>query len=103
VDKYGYEFLTQFAAQQPTYLCEGFPQLMAMGFAGANATHLVAPAGIAAIAFDNSSIPQFAFPADNDPFATYAMYAAIFQQAKRPETAKLYVNWLLERESPVGA
>jgi len=101
VDKYGFEYLTKFAAQNPTIVCDGFAQFNAIGFGISNATAAVAPGGIASIVYGNESIPKFAFPSNDDPFSTYAMYMAIFKKAKMPETAKLYVNWLLEKESPV--
>lgn len=42
---------------------------------------------------------RFAFPADNDPWTGWAQTAAIFKNAGHPETAKLYLNWLLNEDN----
>ena len=97
MDKYGEQYLAQLATQQPIYVCEGSSQFVMLG----NGTATVAVSAFASISLGNSSGIKFAFPEDNDPFATYAVYAAIFKQTTRPETAKLYINWLLQKESPV--
>ena len=94
------DYLTQFAAQQPMLVCDGMPQLGAVGMFPSNLTASVGVAAFASFDFGNGSVPRLAFPEDDDPFATYATYGAIFADAKRPETAKLYINWQLEKESP---
>jgi ABC-type Fe3+ transport system substrate-binding protein len=101
VDKYGMDYLARFAAQQPVMVCEGMPQFGAVGLFPSNLTASVGVAAFASFDFGNGSVPRLAFPEDDDPFATYATYGAIFADAKRPETAKLYINWQLEKESPV--
>lgn len=93
VDKYGYNYLTKFAAQKPVFVCDS-------GLMSGNASTLVDPAGAAFVVLGNDSVPQMAPfpPANNDPFTTLAMYMAIFNQTKRPEAAKLFLNWALEKE-----
>jgi ABC-type Fe3+ transport system substrate-binding protein len=100
VDVYGFEFLERFAAQQPQYVCGDLQGLQLATLGAGNGS--VATAGLAMFPFANDSAVQFAFPANNDPLTIATLYAAITQQTERPETARLYVNWLLEMENPVS-
>ena len=102
MDKYGFDFLTKFAAQKPLYVCGDLEGLQLQTLtAGGNVSAAIG--GIAAIPFGNTSAVQFPRPAPTDPMTIATLYAAIFKQTKKPETAKLYLNWLLERENPVSS
>ncbi|KAG4080661.1 hypothetical protein HA402_013191 [Bradysia odoriphaga] len=43
------------------------------------------------------TFPRFIVP-EKDPFVMWAQTAAIFKKAKHPETAKLYLSWLLDKK-----
>lgn len=94
VDKYGWSYVADFARQDPIYV------------RGTQApTDLVeAGKGVATFTTDGGLIPgdgtvsRFVLPKE-DPFVAWAQQAAIFKGAKHPEAAKLYLNWLLDKQT----
>ncbi len=94
VDKYGWEYVEAFAKQEPMYV------------RGTQAPADDVESGKAEATFstDGGLIPwkdtvsRFVLP-EKDPFVSWAQQAAIFKEAKHPEAAKLYLNWLLDKDT----
>lgn len=94
VDKYGWGFVSAFAGQNPIYV------------RGTQAPSDMVESGQAAVTFstDGSLVPadgaitRFVLPKD-DPFVAWPQQAAILKGAKHPEAAKLYLSWLLDKET----
>jgi ABC-type Fe3+ transport system substrate-binding protein len=94
VDKYGWDYVAKFAAQEPNYV------------RGTQAPTDDVESGKALATFttDGGLIPwegtvsRFVLP-KSDPFVSWSQQAAIFQDAKHPEAAKLYLNWLLDKST----
>lgn len=97
VDKYGFSYLDQFKAQNPK-LVRGTATAIAMvsnTSLGYVAT-MSADGGLNAQEKFGTSSPKFIVP-EKDPFVIWAQTAAIFNKAKHPETAKLYMSWLVDK------
>lgn len=105
VDKYGFDYLVKFKAQNPK-LVRGTATAIAM--VGNSSLDYVATmsadGGLNSQDKYGPSLPKFIVP-KNDPFVIWAQTAAIFKNAKHPQTAKLYLSWLVEKkqqEQPVA-
>ncbi|MCL6407707.1 extracellular solute-binding protein [Dickeya dadantii] len=91
VDKYGWDYVAKFSEQEPVYV------------RGTQAPADDVESGKSAVTFstDGALVPdakassRFVLPAQ-DPFVAWAQRAAIFKQAKHPESARLYLSWLLD-------
>jgi ABC-type Fe3+ transport system substrate-binding protein len=85
-EKYGWDWLKGIAAQNPA-LVRGLPNSSAGVSSGKYLASLATagdPGQNAVAILDNS-----------DPFISWAQRAAIFKAAQHPETAKLFVSWLV--------
>ncbi|KAL3093324.1 hypothetical protein niasHT_023801 [Heterodera trifolii] len=96
IDKFGWGWLSQFAKQNPRLICGGIP-LAAMV---ENGTVKVGIGSFGSFPNNANTATEFVMPADNDPFTTYAMYAAILKGTKHPEAAKLFMSWQLDTDGP---
>jgi len=93
VQKYGMQYLDKFKAQNPTFV-RGTATAIAMvgdSSKGFVAT-MSADGGLGA-----TNEPRFVLP-KKDPFVVWAQTGAIFKKAKHPETAKLYMSWLVDKK-----
>lgn len=94
VDRYGWGFVQQFVAQEP--------QLVRGTQAPADDTE--SGKAVATFSTDGSLVPdgkansRFILP-KHDPFVSWAQRAAIMKGAKHPEAAKLYLNWLIDKNT----
>lgn len=98
VDKYGFEYLNKFKAQNPT-LVRGTATAIAMvgdSSLGYVAT-MSADGGLNAQEKYGPSLPKLILP-KKDPFVMWAQTAAIFKKSKHPATAKLYISWLVDKK-----
>ncbi|MCT6795170.1 extracellular solute-binding protein [Klebsiella pneumoniae subsp. pneumoniae] len=94
VDKYGWGYVADLAKQEPIFV------------RGTQAPADMVESGEAAVTFstDGSLVPsegaasRFVLPKE-DPFVAWPQQAAILKGAKHPEAAKLYLNWLLDKET----
>jgi ABC-type Fe3+ transport system substrate-binding protein len=99
VDKYGWQYMARFASLHMDSIfvrgTQAPPEFVGNGSAWATMTSAGAliPAPGASMIF---LIPR------RDPFTIWAQQAAIFKQTKRPEAAKLYMNWQLSKEFQVS-
>ncbi|KAL3085354.1 hypothetical protein niasHS_010423 [Heterodera schachtii] len=96
VDKYGWEWLEQFAKQNPPITCGEVDLQKALE----NGTLKAIIGSFGSYPNNAGADTEFVIPADNDPFITYAMYGAILKGAKHPEAAKLFLNWQLDINGP---
>lgn len=94
VDKYGWSYVAKFHEQKPIFV-RG-TQAPADDVESGKAVATFSTDG--ALVPDNKTASRFVLPV-NDPFVSWAQRAAIFKQAKHPEGAKLYLNWLLDKKT----
>ncbi|KAL3099659.1 hypothetical protein niasHS_003114 [Heterodera schachtii] len=87
VDKYGWDYMTKLAAQKP---------VMVRGTGVDMSTSYATLTSMGPAVLSNSSSNLMILP-DKDPFVIWAQQAAIFKAAKHPETAKLYLNFMLDK------
>lgn len=98
VDKYGFNYLYQFKAQNPK-LVRGTAtaiDMVANSSQGYVAT-MSADGGLNSQEKYGKSFPKLILP-EKDPFVMWAQTAAIFKKSKHPETAKLYISWLVDKK-----
>lgn len=94
VDKYGWDYVAQLAKQEPIYV------------RGTQAPTDMVEGGQATVTFstDGGLVPfpgtvsRFVLPKE-DPFVAWPQQAAILKGAKHPEAARLYLSWLLDKET----
>ncbi|MEW5289357.1 extracellular solute-binding protein [Erwinia papayae] len=94
VDQYGWEFVTKFRDQNPAWV------------RGTQAPADDVESGKSQVTFstdgalkpDAQAHSRFMLP-EHDGFVAWAQRAAIFKNAAHPETAKLYLNWLLDKKT----
>lgn len=98
VDKYGFTYLDQFKAQNPKFVRGTATAIAIVGDSsqGYVAT-MSADGGLNAQDKFGTSLPKLVLP-EKDPFVLWAQTAAIFNKAKHPETAKLYISWLVDKK-----
>jgi ABC-type Fe3+ transport system substrate-binding protein len=97
VDKYGWNFVAQLQQQNVTLVrSTEYPY------------DIVAAGRLPFAMFSegefnpsDGSSTRFTIP-KNDPFVTWPQTAAIFKNATHPEAAKLYLNWLLDKQTQAG-
>ncbi len=94
VNKYGWEYVSKLK-QQDLQLVRG-TQAPADDVESGKALATFSTDG--ALVADDKASSRFMLP-QHDPFVSWAQRAAIFKQAKHPETAKLYLNWLLDKDT----
>lgn len=94
VDKYGWGYVAKFSEQNPIYV-RG-TQAPADDVESGKAVATFSTDG--ALVPDGKSASRFVLP-EQDPFVSWAQRAAIFKDAKHPEGAKLYLNWLLDKDT----
>ena len=94
VDKYGWDYLQKLVDQDIT-LVRGTQE--PKDALSQNRTS-VAPS-VACPMVDFPGSPLVCVLPKNDPFVTWPQTVAIFKNAKHPATAKLFVNWITERET----
>ncbi|KHN50660.1 ABC transporter substrate-binding protein [Pectobacterium fontis] len=94
VDKHGWSYVQKFSEQDPMYV-RG-TQAPADDVESGKATATFSTDG--ALTVDEKSASRFVLP-EHDPFVSWAQRAAIFKDAKHKEGAKLYLNWLLDKET----
>jgi ABC-type Fe3+ transport system substrate-binding protein len=94
VDKYGWGYVAEFAKQNPIYV-RGTQAPTDMVEAGDAVATFSTDGGL--IPFEGT-VSRFVLP-KKDPFVAWPQQAAIFKGAKHPEAAKLYLNWLLDKET----
>jgi ABC-type Fe3+ transport system substrate-binding protein len=92
VDKYGWGYMDELLAQQPTFV-RGVPSSVGAVMSGQAAATI---AGISALVSNPASPATFTIPS-SDFFQSWAQTAAIFKNAKHPAAAKLYLSWLLSK------
>lgn len=98
VDKYGFQYLEKFKAQNPKFV-RGTATAIAMvgdSSLGYVAT-MSADGGLNSQEKYGPTLPKLIVP-EKDPFVLWAQTAAIFKKAKHPETAKLYISWLVDKK-----
>ncbi len=94
VDQYGWGYVQKFAAQAPQ-LVRGTQ---------APADDVESGKAVATFSTDGSLVPdekansRFVLP-KHDPFVSWAQRAAIMKKARHPEAAKLYLNWLTDKNT----
>ncbi|WLE00707.1 extracellular solute-binding protein (plasmid) [Agrobacterium leguminum] len=94
VDKYGWDYVAALAKQDPIYV------------RGTQAPADMVESGEATVTFstDGGLVPsegtasRFVLP-EADPFVAWPQQAAILKGAKHPEAAKLYLSWLLDKDT----
>lgn len=94
VDKYGWDYVAALAKQDPIYV------------RGTQAPADMVERGEATVTFstDGGLVPSegaaslFVLP-EADPFVAWPQQAAILKGAKHPEAAKLYLSWLLDKDT----
>lgn len=94
VDKYGWDYMDALARQEPIYV------------RGTQAPADMVESGEATVTFstDGGLVPsegtasRFVLP-KADPFVAWPQQAAILKSAKHPEAAKLYLSWLLDKDT----
>lgn len=94
VDQYGWDYVAKMKAQNPM-LVRG-TQAPADDVESGKALATFSTDG--ALAVDDKANSRFILP-EHDKFVSWAQRAAIFKKAKHPETAKLYLNWLLDKNT----
>ena len=94
VDKYGWDYVEKLSAQNITWVRGTQEPADALAENRTSA----APATACSMYNPEDSPIVFALP-KNDPFVTWPQTAAIFKNAKHPATAKLYLNWITEKET----
>ncbi|MEI4483232.1 MULTISPECIES: ABC transporter substrate-binding protein [unclassified Phyllobacterium] len=94
VDKYGWGYVAEFAKQEPMYV-RGTQAPTDDVESGKAVATFTTDGGL--IPFEGT-VSRFVLPKE-DPFVAWAQQAAIFKKAKHPESAKLYLNWLLEKKT----
>lgn len=94
VDKYGWNYVAKFSEQNPIYVRGTQAPADYVENGKASATFSTGGALVA----DEKSASRFVLP-EHDPFVSWAQRAAIFKEARHPEGAKLYLNWLLDKET----
>ncbi|KAI3416221.1 hypothetical protein GPALN_005765 [Globodera pallida] len=98
VDKYGWEWVIKLAKQEPIWVrgTQDPADLVE------NGTALATMSTGGSLIPDNTTVSRFVLP-NKDPLVIWAQQAAIFKDAKHPETAKLYMNWNLDKDSQANA
>ncbi|HEX7816802.1 ABC transporter substrate-binding protein [Dyella sp.] len=94
VDRHGWEFMDRFMAQEPTFI-RGTEQAGADVAAG---RYAASPGAWWPLTPSSDGSGTRFMPFTQEPFMTWPQTAAIFRKAPHPETAKLYLNWLLSEE-----
>lgn len=90
IDRYGWDWLERFVAQKPTFL-RGVPGSSA-GIA--NGPYLATPASAGNVGPRGQQILS-----RYDHFTSWAQRAAILRRASHQNTAKLFLSWLLSRQT----
>jgi iron(III) transport system substrate-binding protein len=93
--KYGDDFLTKLAAQQPKYFSSYQPLTLAMA-RGEVAIAMTAVSIEAPMRINDGAPIKPVYPADGLPVAT--TYLALTNHAPHPAAAELYANWALSKE-----
>lgn len=94
VDRYGWSYVQKFVEQEP----------QRVRGTQAPADDVESGKAVATFSTDGSLVPdekansRFILP-KNDPFVSWAQRAAIMKKAKHPEAAKLYLNWLIDKDT----
>ncbi|MEU9331113.1 ABC transporter substrate-binding protein [Streptomyces canus] len=91
VEKYGWDWAADFAAQQPQFARGSFSP----GTAVSTKQKII---GVGTGANPTSTSPTRMGMADEHPFMAWGQRIAIFKQAANPTAAKLFVNWQLSTE-----
>ncbi len=90
IEQYGWQWLERLVAQKPTFL-RGVPGSAA---GVADGSFLAAPAGAGnAAPHGQQVLPR------RDRFTSWAQRAAILRHAAHPDTAKLFLSWLLSAQT----
>ncbi|MCT9077392.1 ABC transporter substrate-binding protein [Streptomyces fulvoviolaceus] len=90
--KYGWDWVADFAAQQPQFARGSHTPGLAVG--GKQKTIGVGTSGSAV---STSTTTKWVVP-ESAPFMAWGQRAAILKQSAHPAAAKLYVNWMLSEE-----
>ncbi|WP_405904941.1 ABC transporter substrate-binding protein [Streptomyces sp. NBC_00828] len=98
VEKYGWDWVTAFAAQDVQFL---WGALSLDAVVGGQKTIAV---GVPGSALPPATSPTRLVVPDGHPFMAWGQRAAIFKEARNPTAAKLYPNWQLSiaRQQAVG-
>ncbi|GAB3008974.1 extracellular solute-binding protein [Streptomyces pseudoechinosporeus] len=91
VEKYGWDWVADFAAQQPQFARGSFSPGTAV-----NTKQKII--GVGTGGSPTSTSPTRMGMADGHPFMAWGQRLAIFKQAAHPTAAKLYLNWQLSTE-----
>lgn len=94
IDKYGWGYVADFARQEPIYV-RGTQAPADMVESGEAIATFSTDGALTPAASANS---RFVLPKE-DPFVAWPQQAAILKGAKHPEAAKLYLSWLLDKET----
>jgi ABC-type Fe3+ transport system substrate-binding protein len=92
IDKYGWQWLTKFLAQEPKFVRGG--QAPVDEVAGGQMPVAFGVAG--SLRYRPGDTTKFSIP-KSDPFMAWAQRAAMFKQTKHPAAASLYLNWWLSK------
>lgn len=96
--KYGWDWVAQFAAQQPQF-ARG-TNTPGAAVSGGGKTIGVGGAGSAV---STSTTVKWVVPAGDHPFTAWGQRAAILKKAAHPAAAKLYLNWVLSQERQMAS
>ncbi|WP_019074706.1 ABC transporter substrate-binding protein [Streptomyces hokutonensis] len=96
--KYGWDWVAQFAAQQPQF-ARG-TNTPGAAVSGGGKTIGVGGAGSAV---STSTTVKWVVPAGDHPFMAWGQRAAILKKAAHPAAAKLYLNWVLSQERQMAS
>ncbi|MBN3072389.1 extracellular solute-binding protein [Pectobacterium brasiliense] len=94
VDKYGWDFVKKLQEQDPVYVRGTNVPGAEIATGKYSATFTSSGALVPAV----DAVTRFVLP-KSDPFVSWAQRAAIFKQAKHPESAKLYLSWVLDPQT----
>lgn len=94
VDQYGWEYVEAFVKQNPQ-LVRG-TQAPADDVESGKASATFSTDG--SLVVDEKANSRFVLPKE-DPFVSWAQRAAIMKGAKHPEAAKLYLNWITDKNT----
>ena len=93
IDKYGWEWLEKLMEQNPTFV-RGTQEPNDQVGAGKQGVTL----GTAGNIHSNPQGSYLVIP-EKDGFVAWAQRAAILKNTKHPEAAKLYMNWILDKDT----
>ncbi|MGO7792400.1 extracellular solute-binding protein [Rhizobium ruizarguesonis] len=94
VDKYGWDYVEALAKQEPIYV-RGTQAPADMVESGAATATFSTDGGL--VPFDGT-VSRFVLPKE-DPFVAWPQQAAILKGAPHPDAAKLYLSWLLDKDT----